>query len=137
MDLLEKLRTYKFRSVDKKNEMEDLTEKFFIALAKTKIFTIVGVGREIDYTILYRLLRLKGITLHTDEIAFKKLKLQKFIKDNLENMKYEMLELANRLFEEEKLRFCFAGSENNLIKYNEVFRSDEEIIKEREDIKEK
>lgn len=137
MDLLEKLRTYKFRNVDKKNEMEDLTEKFFIALAKTKIFTIVGVGREIDYTILYRLLRLKGITLHTDETAFKKLKLQKFIKDNLEAMKYEMLELANRLFEEEKLRFCFAGAENNLIKYNEVFRSDEEIIKEREAIKEK
>lgn len=137
MDVLEKLRSYQFRNVSKKNELEDLTEKFFIALAKTKIFTIVGVGKELDYTLLYRLLKLKGIILHTDETAFKKLKLQKFIKDNLETMKYEMLELANRIFEEEKLRFSFAGAENNLIKFYEVFRPDEEIIKEREAIKEK
>ena len=56
--------------------------------------------------------------------AYKKLKLQKFIKDNLEELKFEMLVLANKIFEEEKIRFSFSGSENNLIKYNKIFFED-------------
>ena len=124
MEILEDLRKYKFRNIDKKNEFKDLIEKFFIAFFKTKIFTITGINKELDYIYLHKLLQLKQIELHADITAYKKLKLQKFIKDNLEELKFEMLVLANKIFEEEKIRFSFSGIENNLIKYNKIFFED-------------
>ena len=124
MEILEDLRKYKFRNIDKKNEFNDLIEKFFIAFFKTKIFTITGINKELDYIYLHKLLQLKQIALHLDITAYKKLKLQKFIKDNLEELKFEMLVLANKIFEEEKIRFSFFGNENNLIKYNKIFFED-------------
>ena len=70
-------------------------------------------------------MQLKQIELHVNITAYKKLKLQKFIKDNLEELKFEMLVLANKIFEEEKIRFSFSGIENNLIKYNKIFFEDD------------
>ena len=125
MEILEDLRKYKFRNIDKKNEFNDLIEKFFIAFFKTKIFTITGINKELDYIYLHKLLQLKQIELSIDITAYKKLKLQKFIKDNLEELKFEMLVLANKIFEEEKIRFSFFGIENNLIKYNKIFFEDD------------
>ncbi|WP_336015545.1 hypothetical protein [Fusobacterium polymorphum] len=120
MELLEQLREYNFRGIDKKNEFKELTEKFLIMVAKTKIFAVAGLGQELDYDLLKNLLELKNITLKTDKRAFGKLKLQKNIADNLENLKNKINIQLNLLFETEKIRFYLTGTENNILKYKEV-----------------
>ena len=120
MELLERLRQYKFKRIDKKNEFNSILEKFIIMVAKTKIFNLVGNTDTLNYDTVKGLLSIKNIDFKMDKIAYNKLKLQKSIKDNLEDVKNTILNDLRDIFEDEKIRFYLSGAENNNIKYTEL-----------------
>lgn len=139
MSLLEELRTYKFRNIDKKNEYKDLVEKFLIMVSKTKLFYLIGINKELDYTVVKGLLSIKDIDLKIDKRAFGKLKLQKIVKDNLDNLKNTLLRQMNDIFSEENIKFGLLNTENNNLKYLNVFFEEEnkKVEKKKEKLKEK
>lgn len=130
MELLRELKEYNFRGIDKQNEFNDLTEKFMIMIAKTKIFAVAGADKELDYDLTKQILALKDIDLRIDKRAFSKLKLQKNIAENLDNLKFKMQIQLTKLFDEEKIRFYLAGKENNNIKYAQALNIAKEETKE-------
>lgn len=120
MELLEELREYNFKKIDKKNEFNSILEKFLIMVAKTKIFNLSGNTDFLNYDTVKGLLAIKNIEFTMDKTAFNKLKLQKSIKDNLDNLKTKILLQLHQIYEEEKLSFYISGVENNNLKYVQV-----------------
>lgn len=120
MELLERLRKYNFKKIDKKNEFNSIIEKFLIMVAKTKIFNLSGNTDFLNYDTVKGLLGIKNIEFTMDKTAYNKLKLQKSIKDNLENLKNTILQDLTDIFEDEKIRFYLSGVENNNLKYAPV-----------------
>ena len=104
MSLLEELRGYNFKKIDKKNEFNELVEKFIIMLSKTKIFYIPNLTNELDYEAVKTLLSIKNIELKIDKRAYGKLKISKKITDNLDTLKTTLLRQANAIFSEEEIR---------------------------------
>ena len=120
MELLERLRKYNFKKIDKKNEFNSIIEKFLIMVAKTKIFNLSGNTDFLNYDTVKGLLGIKHIEFSMNKTAYNKLKLQKSIKDNLENLKNTILQDLTDIFEDEKIRFYLSGVENNNLKYAPV-----------------
>lgn len=125
MSLLEELRAYKFRSIDKKNEFNELVEKFIIMLSKTKLFYIAGLTNELDYEAVKTLLSIKNIAIRIDKKAYGKLKLQKIVADNLDNLKGTLLRQANAIFSEEEIKFSIFEADSKVLKYANLFAKED------------
>lgn len=121
MELLEELRAYKFRNIDKKDEYNQLVEKFIIMLSKTKLFYIKGLVNELDYEAVKTLLSIKNIELKMDKRAYGKLKLQKSVGDNLDALKDILLRQANSIFSAEEIRFNIFEADSKVLKYANLF----------------
>lgn len=139
MELLEELRGYKFRSIDKKNEYNELVEKFVIMLSKTKIFYIPNLTNELDYEAVKTLLSIKNIAIRIDKKAYGKLKLQKIVADNLDNLKSTLLRQANSIFAEEEIKFSIFEADSKVLKYANLFIKEDtkKEKKKKEKLKEK
>lgn len=139
MELLEELRAYKFRSIDKKNEYNELVEKFIIMLSKTKLFYIAGLTNELDYEAVKTLLSIKNIAIRIDKKAYGKLKLQKIVADNLDNLKTTLLRQANSIFAEEEIKFNIFEADSKVLKYANLFVKEDtkKEKKKKEKLKEK
>ena len=139
MELLEELRGYKFRNIDKKNEFNELIEKFIIMLSKTKLFYIRGLVQELDYEAVKTLLSIKNIELKIDKKAYGKLKLQKIVADNLDNLKSTLLRQANAIFSEEEIKFNIFEGDTKVLKYANLFAKTDtkKEKKKKEKLKEK
>ena len=139
MELLEELRAYKFRSIDKKNEYNELVEKFIIMLSKTKLFYIAGLTNELDYEAVKTLLSIKNIAIRIDEKAYGKLKLQKIVANNLDNLKTTLLRQANAIFSEEEIKFSILEADSKVLKYANLFIKEDtkKEKKKKEKLKEK
>lgn len=120
MELLEELRQYNFKKIDKKNEFNSILEKFLIMVAKTKIFNLSGNTDFLNYDTIKGLLAIKNIEFKMDKTAYNKLKLQKSIQDNLDDLKTKILIQLHKIYAEEKLSFYISGTENNNLKYAPV-----------------
>lgn len=139
MELLEELRGYKFRNIDKKNEFNELIEKFIIMLSKTKLFYIKGLVTELDYEAVKTLLSIKNIELKIDKRAYGKLKLQKSVGDNLDTLKDTLLRQANAIFSAEEIRFNIFEADSKVLKYANLFIKEDskKEKKKKEKLKEK
>lgn len=139
MELLEELRAYKFRNIDKKNEFNELVEKFIIMLSKTKLFYIRGLVNELDYEAVKTLLSIKNIELKMDKRAYGKLKLQKSVGDNLDALKDTLLRQANSIYKDEELTFNIFEADSKVLKYANLFIKEDskKEKKKKEKIKEK
>lgn len=139
MELLEELRGYKFRNIDKKNEFNELIEKFIIMLSKTKLFYIRGLVQELDYEAVKTLLSIKNIELKIDKRAYGKLKLQKSVGDNLDALKDTLLRQANAIFSAEEIRFNIFEADSKVLKYANLFIKEDtkKEKKKKEKLKEK
>lgn len=139
MELLEELRAYKFRNIDKKNEFNELVEKFIIMLSKTKLFYIRGLVNEIDYEAVKTLLSIKNIELKMDKRAYGKLKLQKSVGDNLDALKDTLLRQANSIYKDEELTFNIFEADSKVLKYANLFIKEDtkKEKKKKEKLKEK
>lgn len=139
MELLEELRAYKFRNIDKKNEFNELVEKFIIMLSKTKLFYIKGLVTELDYEAVKTLLSIKNIELKMDKRAYGKLKLQKSVGDNLDALKDTLLRQANAIFSAEEIRFNIFEADTKVLKYANLFIKEDskKEKKKKEKLKEK
>lgn len=139
MELLEELRNYKFRNIDKKNEFNELVEKFIIMLSKTKLFYIKGLVTELDYEAVKTLLSIKNIELKMDKRAYGKLKLQKSVGDNLDALKDTLLRQANAIFNAEEIRFNIFEADTKVLKYANLFIKEDskKEKKKKEKLKEK
>ena len=139
MELLEELRNYKFRNIDKKNEFNELVEKFIIMLSKTKLFYIKGLVTELDYEAVKTLLSIKNIELKMDKRAYGKLKLQKSVGDNLDALKDTLLRQANAIFSAEEIRFNIFEADTKVLKYANLFAKEDtkKEKKKKEKLKEK
>lgn len=139
MELLEELRNYKFRNIDKKNEFNELVEKFIIMLSKTKLFYIKGLVTELDYEAVKTLLSIKNIELKMDKRAYGKLKLQKSVGDNLDALKDTLLRQANAIFSAEEIRFNIFEADTKVLKYANLFIKEDskKEKKKKEKLKEK
>lgn len=138
MELLEELRAYKFRNIDKKNEFNELVEKFIIMLSKTKLFYIRGLVNELDYEAVKTLLSIKNIELKMDKRAYGKLKLQKSVGDNLDALKDTLLRQANSIYKDEELTFNIFEADSKVLKYANLFiKEDKKEKKKKEKLKEK
>jgi len=121
MRLLEELRGYNFKRIDKKNEFNELVEKFIIMLSKTKLFYIKGLVTELDYEAVKTLLSIKNIELKIDKRAYGKLKLQKSVGDNLDTLKDTLLRQANSIYKDEELTFNIFEADSKVLKYANLF----------------
>ena len=139
MELLEELRAYKFRNIDKKNEFNELVEKFIIMLSKTKLFYIRGLVNELDYEAVKTLLSIKNIELKMDKRAYGKLKLQKSVGDNLDALKDTLLRQANAIYKDEELTFNIFEGDSKVLKYANLFIKEDtkKEKKKKEKLKEK
>lgn len=139
MSLLEELRGYNFKKIDKKNEFNELVEKFIIMLSKTKIFYIPNLTNELDYEAVKTLLSIKNIELKMDKRAFGKLKVSKKIMDNIDSIKDTMLRQANSIFAEEEIRFNIFEVDTKVLKYANLFIKEDtkKEKKKKEKLKEK
>lgn len=139
MELLEELRAYKFRNIDKKDEYNQLVEKFIIMLSKTKIFYIAGLTNNLDYEAVKTLLSIKNIAIRIDKKAYGKLKLQKIVADNLDNLKTTLLRQANAIFGEEEIKFNIFEADTKVLKYANLFIKEDtkKEKKKKEKLKEK
>lgn len=139
MELLEELRAYKFRSIDKKDEYNQLVEKFIIMLSKTKIFYIAGLTNNLDYEAVKTLLSIKNIDLKLEKREYGKLKLQKTVADNLDNLKSTLLRQANTIFSEEEIKFSIFEADTKVLKYANLFIKEDtkKEKKKKEKLKEK
>ena len=121
MELLEELRAYKFRNIDKKDEYNQLVEKFIIMLSKTKLFYIAGLTNELDYEAVKTLLSIKNIDLKLEKREYGKLKLQKTVSENLDTLKTTLLRQANAIFSEEEIKFNIFEADTKVLKYANLF----------------
>lgn len=121
MELLEELRAYKFRNIDKKDEYNQLVEKFIIMLSKTKLFYIAGLTNELDYEAVKTLLSIKNIDLKLEKREYGKLKLQKTVSENLDTLKTTLLRQANAIFSEEEIKFNIFEVDTKVLKYANLF----------------
>lgn len=139
MELLEELRAYKFRNIDKKNEFNELVEKFIIMLSKTKLFYIRGLVNELDYEAVKTLLSIKNIELKMDKRTYGKLKLQKSVGDNLDALKDTLLRQANSIYKDEELTFNIFVGDSKVLKYANLFAKTDtkKEKKKKEKLKEK
>ena len=139
MELLDELRAYKFRNTDKKNEFNDLVEKFIIMLSKTKIFYIPNLTNELDYEAVKTLLSIKNIELKMDKRAYGKLKLQKTVSENLDTLKTTLLRQANAIFSAEEIKFNIFEADSKVLKYANLFAKEDtkKEKKKKEKLKEK
>ena len=139
MSLLEELRGYNFKKIDKKNEFNELVEKFIIMLSKTKIFYIPNLTNELDYEAVKTLLSIKNIELKLDKRAYGKLKISKKITDNLDTLKTTLLRQANAIFSEEEIKFSIFEADTKVLKYANLFIKEDtkKEKKKKEKLKEK
>lgn len=139
MELLEELRAYKFRNIDKKDEFNQLVEKFIIMLSKTKLFYIKGLVQEIDYEAVKTLLSIKNIDLKLEKREYGKLKLQKTVSENLDTLKTTLLRQANAIFSEEEIKFNIFEADTKVLKYANLFIKEDtkKEKKKKEKLKEK
>lgn len=139
MSLLEELRGYNFKKIDKKNEFNELVEKFIIMLSKTKIFYIPNLTNELDYEAVKTLLSIKNIELKLDKRAYGKLKISKKITDNLDTLKTTLLRQANAIFSEEEIKFSIFEADSKVLKYANLFIKEDtkKEKKKKEKLKEK
>lgn len=139
MGILEELRGYNFKKIDKKNEYNELIEKFIIMLSKTKIFYIPNLTNELDYEAVKTLLSIKNIELKMDKRAFGKLKVSKKIMDNIDSIKDRMLRQANTIFAEEEIKFNIIEVNTKVLKYANLFAKEDtkKEKKKKENLKEK
>ena len=139
MSLLEELRGYNFKKIDKKNEFNELVEKFIIMLSKTKIFYIPNLTNELDYEAVKTLLSIKNIELKLDKRAYGKLKISKKITDNLDTLKTTLLRQANAIFSEEEITFNIFEADSKVLKYANLFIKEDskKEKKKKEKLKEK
>ena len=139
MELLEELRAYKFRNIDKKNEFNQLIEKFIIMLSKTKLFYIAGLTNELDYEAVKTLLSIKNIDLKLEKREYGKLKLQKTVSENLDTLKTTLLRQANSIFAEEEIKFSIFEADTKVLKYANLFIKEDtkKEKKKKEKLKEK
>lgn len=139
MELLEELRAYKFRNIDKKNEYNELVEKFIIMLSKTKIFYIPNLTNELDYEAVKTLLSIKNIDLKLEKREYGKLKLQKTVSENLDTLKTTLLRQANAIFSEEEIKFSIFKADTKVLKYANLFIKEDtkKEKKKKEKLKEK
>ena len=139
MSLLEELRGYNFKKIDKKNEFNELVEKFIIMLSKTKIFYIPNLTNELDYEAVKTLLSIKNIELKMDKRAFGKLKVSKKVMDNIDTLKTTLLRQANTIFAEEEIKFSIFEADSKVLKYANLFIKEDskKEKKKKEKLKEK
>lgn len=139
MSLLEELRTYNFKKINKKNEFNELVEKFIIMLSKTKIFNIPGLTDVLDYEAVKTLLSIKNIDLEMDKRTFGKLKVSKKIMDNIDSIKDTMLRQANEIFADEEIKFNIIEVNTKVLKYANLFAKEDtkKEKKKKEKLKEK
>lgn len=139
MELLEELRAYKFRNIDKKDEYNQLVEKFIIMLSKTKLFYIAGLTNELDYEAVKTLLSIKNIDLKLEKREYGKLKLQKTVSENLDTLKTTLLRQANAIFSEEEIKFNIFEADTKVLKYANLFIKEDskKEKKKKEKLKEK
>lgn len=139
MSLLEELRGYNFKKIDKKNEFNELVEKFIIMLSKTKLFYIAGLTNELDYEAVKTLLSIKNIELKMDKRTFGKLKVSKKVMDNIDSIKDTLLRQANTIFSAEEIKFSIFEADTKVLKYANLFAKTDtkKEKKKKEKLKEK
>lgn len=105
-EILERLRGYNFFKINFKYEYEERLEKFLILASKTNKFQLEN-GNLLNYEIIKKLLKKKNIRMVRDIDAFRKLKLQEIVKENLATIKWRILDDLNAIFREDNLKFSF------------------------------
>ena len=115
IEILERLRGYDFFRINLKYEYEERLEKFLILASKINKFQLEN-GNLLNYEIIKKLLKKKNLRTVRDESAFRKLKLQEIVKENLATIKWRILDDLNAIFREDNIKFCFnKNSSNDLI----------------------
>lgn len=115
IEILERLRGYDFFRINLKYEYEERLEKFLILASKINKFQLEN-GNLLNYEIIKKLLKKKNLRMVRDESAFRKLKLQEIVKENISTMKWRILDDLNAIFREDNIKFCFnKNSSNDLI----------------------
>ena len=105
-ETLERLRGYNFFKINFKYEYEERLEKFLILASKTNKFQLEN-GNLLNYEIIKKLLKKKNVRMVRDIDAFRKLKLQEIVKENLATIKWRILDDLNAIFREDNLKFSF------------------------------
>lgn len=105
-EILERLRGYNFFKINFKYEYEERLEKFLILASKTNKFQLEN-GNLLNYEIIKKLLKKKNVRMVRDIEAFRKLKLQEILKENLATIKWRILDDLNAIFREDNLKFSF------------------------------
>ena len=105
-EILERLRGYNFFKINFKYEYEERLEKFLILASKTNKFQLEN-GNLLNYEIIKKLLKKKNVRMVRDNDAFRKLKLQEIVKENLAIIKWRILDDLNAIFREDNLKFSF------------------------------
>ena len=105
-EILERLRGYNFFKINFKYEYEERLEKFLILASKTNKFQLEN-GNLLNYEIIKKLLKKKNVRMVRDNDAFRKLKLQEIVKENLATIKWRILDDLNAIFREDNLKFSF------------------------------
>ena len=105
-EILERLRGYNFFKINFKYEYEERLEKFLILASKTNKFQLEN-GNLLNYEIIKKLLKKKNVRMVRDIEAFRKLKLQEIVKENLTIIKWRILDDLNAIFREDNLKFSF------------------------------
>ena len=105
-EILKRLRGYNFFKINFKYEYEERLEKFLILASKTNKFQLEN-GNLLNYEIIKKLLKKKNVRMVRDIEAFRKLKLQEIVKENLATIKWRILDDLNAIFREDNLKFSF------------------------------
>lgn len=105
-EILERLRGYNFFKINFKYEYEERLEKFLILASKTNKFQLEN-GNLLNYEIIKKLLKKKNVRMVRDIEAFRKLKLQEIVKENLATIKWRILDDLNAIFRGDNLKFSF------------------------------
>lgn len=106
IEILERLRGYDFFRINLKYEYEERLEKFLILASKINKFQLEN-GNFLNFEIIKKLLKKKNVRMVRDESAFRKLKLQEIVKENISTMKWRILDDLNAIFREDNIKFCF------------------------------
>lgn len=112
IEILERLRGYDFFRINLKYEYEERLEKFLILASKINKFQLEN-GNLLNYEIIKKLLKKKNLRMVRDESAFRKLKLQEIVKENLATIKWRILDDLNAIFREDNIKFCFNKNFSN------------------------
>lgn len=106
IEILERLRGYDFFRINLKYEYEERLEKFLILASKINKFQLEN-GNFLNFEIIKKLLKKKNVRMVRDESAFRKLKLQEIVKENIPTIKWRILDDLNAIFREDNIKFCF------------------------------